>query len=31
MGCKTCVSIAVRFFFLADADGKSLNYQKNAL
>lgn len=31
MGCKSCVTIAVRFFFLADIDGKPLNYQKTAL
>ena len=24
MGCKTCMSIAVTFFFLADIDGKSI-------
>ena len=24
MGCKTCMSIAVTFFFLADRDGKSI-------
>lgn len=24
MGCKTCMSIAVTFVFLADVDGKSL-------
>lgn len=31
MGYKTCMSIAVTFFFLADVDGKSLNYQRTAL
>lgn len=30
MGCKTCMSIAATFFFLADADGK-INYQRTAL